>query len=170
MSNNTPTGVARFDRTPSVNVPRSKFDLSHAHKTTLFGGDLVPVLNMDLLPGDSVVCDLRQLCRMTTPIVPFMDRVRVSYFAFAVPKRLVWSHWEDYITVSHHGKLGTTHTVVPQATVKLRAMQEGDERYPGDLYDYMGIPPQTEKTPGPIRSIQVNALHLRAYNLITKSK
>ena len=152
MNTSTPKAREHFNRVPTIDIPRSRFDLSHGHKTTLDGGYLVPVLVSELLPGDSWKCTLKQLCRMTTPIVPFMDNVRISYFFFAVPKRLLWDNFEDFITGSTRGKVGTTHTMYPQHIVKNWSS--------GSIYDYMGIP-LAEKG-----NLSVNALPLRAYNLV----
>ena len=157
MSKNTvtPRNKEHFARVPSIDIQRSRFDLSHGHKTTLDGGYLVPILVSEMLPGDSWRCNAKQLCRMTTPIVPFMDRLRVSYFFFAVPKRLLWSNFEDFITGSHNGRLGTTHTSYPMHTIPSANWTEGS------VYDYMGIP-----KPADGKSLSVNALPLRAYNLV----
>lgn len=151
----TPRNKEHFSRVPSIDIPRSRFNLSHGHKTTLDGGYLVPVLVSEMLPGDSWKCNAKQLCRMTTPIVPFMDRLRVSYFFFAVPKRLLWTNFEEFITGSHNGKLGTAHTAYPVHTVS------STDWTVGGVYDYMGIP-----KPADGKSLSVNALPLRAYNLI----
>lgn len=165
MSKNTvrPHKTEHFARVPTVDIQRSKFDLSHGYKTTLDGGFLVPIMVQEMLPGDTWSCKATQLCRMTTPIVPFMDNLRVSYFFFAVPKRLLWENFEDFITGSHKGKLGTTHTTYP--TVKVYNSSEStsvaNKWAAGSLFDYMGIP-----NPAAGKYLEVNALPLRAYNLI----
>lgn len=152
----TPRSAHNFARTANVNLPRSKFDLSHSYKTTLDGGYLVPILTSEMLPGDSWQADsVRSLARMTTPLVPFMDGARISYFFFAVPKRLLWDNFEDFITGSHKGKLGTTHTAYPVHTISATDWSAGS------VYDYMGIP-----KPATGKSLSVNALPLRAYNLV----
>lgn len=165
MSKNTarPHKTEHFARVPTIDIQRSKFDLSHGYKTTLDGGFLVPIMNQEMLPGDTWSCKATQLCRMTTPIVPFMDNLRVSYFFFAVPKRLLWDNFEDFITGSHKGKLGTTHTTYP--TVKVYSSSEStsvaNKWAVGSVFDYMGIP-----NPVAGKYLEVNALPLRAYNLI----
>lgn len=165
MSKNTarPHKTEHFARVPTIDIQRSKFDLSHGYKTTLDGGYLVPVMAQEMLPGDTWSCKATQLCRMTTPIVPFMDNLRVSYFFFAVPKRLLWDNFEDFITGSHKGKLGTTHTTYP--TVKVynssTSTSVANKWAAGSVFDYMGIP-----NPAAGKYLEVNALPLRAYNLI----
>lgn len=144
-----------FSRVAQIDVPRSKFDMSHSYKTTLDGGFLVPVFCKEALPGDSWQIDATQLCRMTTPITPFMDRVTATYFFFSVPKRLLWDNFEDFITGSHKGKLGTTHTTYPTHAITSANWSAGS------VYDYMGIPKPAEG-----KTLNVNALPLRAYNLI----
>lgn len=156
MNTSTPKFKAHnFSTTAKINIPRSRFNLSHSYKTTLDGGYLVPVFCKEALPGDSWSISAQQLCRMTTPITPFMDNARCTYFFFSVPKRLVWDHFEDFITGSHKGKVGTTHTTYPTHSIA------STDWSAGSIYDYMGIP-----CPASGNTLVVNALPLRAYNLI----
>lgn len=53
MNTVTPKATEHFARVPTIDIARSKFDLSHGYKTTLDGGYLVPVFVNELLPGDS---------------------------------------------------------------------------------------------------------------------
>nr|WCD56442.1 MAG: major capsid protein [Microviridae sp.] len=155
MSKNTakPHSANHFATVPNVSVPRSRFDLSHGYKTTFDGNYLIPVMVSHLLPGDSWRCTIKELTRMTTPICPFMDNVRITFHAFAVPNRLVWDNWEDYITGCHKGKLGTTHTQRPQITL------EPEDCLPGKLANYFGIRCSSGE-------ISVDALPFRAHNLV----
>lgn len=146
----------QFSTVPKLDIQRSLFDLSHGHKTTFDGGYLIPIFFDEALPGDSLSLRPTSLIRMTTPIVPFMDNIRCSWFFFSVPKRLVWENWEDYITGSHNGKLGTTHTTVPQITLKHKDLSSGS------VYDYFGLPINQVGS----NSISVSALPFRALNLI----
>lgn len=147
-----------FSRFPTANIRRSRFDRSHGYKTTLDGGKLIPVFVDEALPGDNWKLDATQLCRMTTPLVPFMDNLRISYFFFSVPKRLVWEHFEDFITGSTKGKLGTTHTAYPTITI------DQDVWESNELPDYLGIP-QPSDVSGEGKHV-LNALPFRACNLI----
>jgi len=152
MNTSSPKYNGHFATVASVDIPRSKFDLSHSHKTTFDGGYLIPVMVTNALPGDSWQCTIKQLTRMTTPIVPFMDNVRISYFAFAIPNRLVWDNWEDYITGSHNGKLGTTHTRKPTLEITRASWNP--------VCDYFGLP-----QPSGVNKYDVDALPFRALNL-----
>lgn len=146
----------QFSTVPKLDIQRSLFDLSHGHKTTFDGGYLIPIFFDEALPGDSLSLRPISLIRMTTPIVPFMDNIRCSWFFFSVPKRLVWENWEDYITGSHNGKLGTTHTTVPQITLT------NNDLVSGSIFDYFGLPINQVGS----NSISVSVLPFRAFNLI----
>lgn len=161
-----------FSTVPKLDIPRSLFNLSHGHKTTLDSGLLIPIFLEEALPGDSFNLSPTALIRMTTPTVPFMDNIRASFFFFSVPKRLVWENFEDFITGSHNGKLGTTHTTYPQLTLTGEQLSNA-----GTLFDYFGLPIhqvgykyndiQDKFLPDDLsKTISVNALPFRAYNLI----
>lgn len=63
-----------FSNTPSISLKRSKFEMSHSHKTSFNVGDVIPVMvDADILPGDTVQMDMAELVRMATPIYPIMD-------------------------------------------------------------------------------------------------
>lgn len=147
--------AARFAMVPRVDVPRSAFDVSHAHKTTFGSGYLIPVLVLEVLPADSIRCNMTAFARLATPVVPVMDNLHLESFFFFVPNRLVWSNWERFmgeqLTITD-----TTEFLVPYINFA------GVDIQPGTVADYMGIPPLA----GPGLSIQVNALPFRAYNLI----
>lgn len=149
---------ANFQSIARIDVPRTMFDRSHTYKTTLDGGYLVPIFVDEALPGDSWTLKYRQLCRMTTPIAPFMDNVHASIFFFSVPKRLLWDNFEDFITGSHKGKLGTIHTTYPTCFVTSGIWYENNGKR--TIYDYMGIP-----KPADGKSLEINELPLRAYTL-----
>lgn len=144
-----------FARVPSTEIQRSKFDRSHGVKTTLDSGYLVPIFVDEALPADTFTLSYRQLCRLTTPIVPFMDQLKATVFFFAVPKRLLWDKFEDFITGSHNGKLLETPLTYPTMSIS------SSEWKAQGLADYFGIP-----KPANGRVITVNALPFRAYNMI----
>ena len=144
-----------FARVPSTDIQRSKFDRSHGVKTTLDSGFLVPIFVDEALPADTFTLSYRQLCRLTTPIVPFMDQLKATVFFFAVPKRLLWDKFEDFITGSHKGKVLDTPLTYPTVEIGEAAWKAQG------LADYFGIP-----KPAQNRSLTVNALPFRAYNMI----
>ncbi len=144
-----------FARVPSTEIQRSKFDRSHGVKTTFDSGYLVPIFVDEALPADTFALSYRQLCRLTTPIVPFMDQLKATVFFFAVPKRLLWDKFEDFITGSHKGKLLDTPLTYPTVDISATDWQAQG------LADYFGIP-----KPAAGKKLTVNALPFRAYNMI----
>lgn len=77
---------------------KSTFDLSHDHKLSCNMGQLVPVMVMDCVPGDKVSVASEVLVRLAPMVAPVMHRVDQTCHTFAVPKRLLWDHWEEYIS------------------------------------------------------------------------
>lgn len=87
--------MSRFSLVPRVNLPRSKFDLSFEHKTTLNAGKLVPVCVQEILPGDSLKINQTSLIRFASSLVtPLMDNCELKFEWFFVPNRLIWKNWE----------------------------------------------------------------------------
>jgi len=142
-----------FSKVPNVDIPRSVFNRSHSHKTTIDGAYLYPIYVDEALPGDTFNLSLASLIRFTTLTVPVMDNVTADFFFFAVPNRLVWEHWQDFM--GEHDAMGyqDTEYLVPVVTTP------GGGHLAETLYDYMGIPVAKN-------DLDPNALHFRSYNLI----
>lgn len=142
-----------FAQIPSVNVPRSKFDRSHAVKDTLDFDDLVPIMVDEIIPGDTVNLNVKAFARLATQVVPLMDNMYLDFFFFFVPNRLVWENWEKFCGAQAN-PADSTSFIVPTITINT-----GSGFTNGSIYDHMGIPTQVD-------DITINALPLRAYNLI----
>lgn len=86
-----------FSNVPSAEIQRSRFDRSHAVKTTFDAGRLYPVFLDEVLPGDTF--DLNTTCftRMATPLRPIMDNLYMDLHFFFVPNRLVWDNWQKFM-------------------------------------------------------------------------
>jgi len=76
---------------------KSVFNLSHDHKLSCNMGDLVPVLALDLVPGDKVSLSQKALARLMPMVAPMMHRVDVRFETFFVPNRLTWKNFEKFI-------------------------------------------------------------------------
>jgi hypothetical protein len=111
------------------------FDLSHDVKLTAKMGNLVPVLAMDVVPGDKFDIGCESLLRFAPLTAPVMHRFDVTVHYFFVPNRILWDNWENFIS--------NDNTIVPPffdynsdyATVPERA---GAMKF----LDNLGIPPQ----------------------------
>ena len=151
----------RFSMAPNVSIQRSGFDRSFTHTTTFDAGYLVPFYVDEVLPGDTFKANCSIFARMLTPIVPFMDNVYLDTFFFFVPCRLLWDHWVNMFGEQRNPNDSIDYTcpVIKFRTKKDDGVSADEKASIGSIYDYMGIP--TGKT-----GFQINALPLRAYNLI----
>lgn len=145
----------KFSENPTnIDIPRSRFDRSHDYKTTFNTGDLIPIYVDEVLPGDTLTMDMASVIRMATPITPVMDNAFVDFYFFAVPNRLVWEHWREFM-----GENRLTHWEQPTEyeIPQIKAPTGGWTK--GTIADYMGIPTK-------IDNISISALPFRAYGLI----
>lgn len=154
MFRNKSANVHSFSMIPRADIPRAGFRQQHTHKLTFNANGLVPVLVDEVLPGDSFHVKMTAFVRMSTPIFPVMDNIHVESFFFFVPNRLLWDNWEKFMGSQDNPGDSISYTI-PTCPV---AAATGV----GTLYDYMGIPVAGQLG----NTINVNALPLRAYNLI----
>lgn len=145
-----------FALAPQASIPRSSFDRSHGVKTTFDEGYLVPVLVDEMLPGDTFNLQMHAFCRMATPIFPIMDNLYLETFFFAVPNRLLWEHWEEFMGFNPYPVTDPTPSALSVPGLNADNVTGFLE---GSIYDYMGLPTG-------VPDLFVNELPLRAYNLI----
>lgn len=139
----------RFSEVATVDIPRSTFDRSHGLKTTFDGSYLVPVLVDEILPGDTVKCNMTGLVRLSTPTYPVMDNIFLDTFFFFVPNRLVWSNWKRFMGERDPDPDSSIDYTVPYTTI--------NNNNNHSIADYMGIPTKVAA------NNTVNALPFRAY-------
>ena len=148
-----------FNTVPTIKHSRSRFDLSHSHKTAINAGDLVPFLVQEIYPGDSFDIDSRAVVRATSAFLkPVMDDCFLDMFYFFVPNRLVDDRWQAVMgenTQSAWAPAGTTQAPVhyPSSAVPV-----------GSIADYMGIPTNMQFTSN--NSPAINIYPFRAFALI----
>lgn len=140
-----------FSQIPQANIPRSTFNRSHGHKTTISVNDLVPIYIDEALPGDTFTLQATMFARLATPIVPIMDNMFLDTFFFAVPIRLIWANWQRFNGEQSNPE-DTTDFLVPQVN-SIGGWQ------PGSIHDYFGLPVN-------VANVSVCAFWHRAYNLI----
>jgi hypothetical protein len=145
-----------FSQIPAVNMERSQFNRSFATKDTLDFDELVPFFCDEILPGDTCNLNVKTFARLATQIVPFMDNAYLDYFFFFVPNRLVWSNWEKF-NGAQDNPADSVDFVVPHIEAPVAGFAVGS------IYDKFGLPTEINSAVNPI---QINALPLRAYNLI----
>jgi hypothetical protein len=145
-----------FSNVATANIRRSKFDRTHTHKTTFDANYLIPVLVDEVLPGDTFKLETTNFCRLATPIKPSMDNLFLDVHYFFVPNRLVWDNWERFMGAQDNPGDSTDYLV---PTITQAYTSETDHL--NTIWDYMGSP-----FPGDGKSVKLNELPLRAYNLI----
>lgn len=141
-----------FAQIEASKAPRSTFDRSHGWKGTFDAGYLVPVFVDLAYPGDTFNCRMTAFARLATPIVPFMDNLRLSSFFFAVPIRLIWENWEKF-NGAQTNPGDSTDFLVPQTSAPVGGYSAMS------LSDFMGLPTG-------IYPCTHSAFWHRAYNLI----
>lgn len=125
-----------FSGIPDIKHSRSRFNLSHGHKTTFNVGDLVPIEVREVYPGDTITCSMNAVVRLTSQYIrPVMDNLFLDVYWFFVPNRLIFDHWEDIF-----GEPAPNQWVSPKKYHVPFLNLQGEDRDPGDIADHMGIP------------------------------
>ena len=97
MHKNRSVDPHRFAMIPKADIPRASFDREFTHKTTFDAGYLIPVFVDEVLPGDTFNLRMTAFARLSTPLFPVMDNMKLSSFFFFVPNRLVWTNWKRFM-------------------------------------------------------------------------
>jgi hypothetical protein len=147
--------IHQFSIVPEVKIPRSFFNRSFSVKTAIKSGGLYPFAWSIMYPGDTFNVTTSLFGRLATPQVPFMDNLYLDTFYFAVPFRLVWEHFENFMGEQSgpSDPKESSDYLVPQAN-------SGSNGYAVEsIQDYFGIPIE-------VPNLAHSVLPLRAYNLI----
>lgn len=144
----------RFSEVPQAVIPRSVFDRSYKYMTTFEGGDLIPFMAEDVIPGDTFNVDATMFARLNTPLYPTMDNLYMSVFFFFVPNRLLWTNFKKQMGEQVDPGDSIAYTTPVQDAPATTGWTTGS------LHDYFGIPI------GDINEKEINTLPFRAYNFI----
>lgn len=140
-------------RKPKKNI----FDLSHDLKLSLDMGLLIPICNMEAMPGDRFTIGCESMLRFAPMIAPVMHRINVTMHYFFVPNRILWPNWEKYVTNGGATvPVGGTLPAFPTTELSDTTYAEGG------ILDYMGLPDPD----GSIITYEINAMPLAAYQAI----
>lgn len=157
MHKNRSVDPHKFAMIPRADIPRASFNRQFAHKTTFDAGQLIPVYVDEVLPGDTFNLKMTAFARLSTPLFPVMDNMRLSSFFFFVPNRLVWSNWKKFMGEQANPGDSISY-VVPQQVSPASGYAVNS------LQDYMGLP--TVGQVGAGNTVSHCAFFTRAYNLI----
>lgn len=145
-----------FSQTPSVNIPRSTFNLSHPHKTAFDADYLVPICQpIDIIPGDTFNVKTSFFMRLATPLEPILDNLHFETFAFFVPYRTIWTNHERF-----HGAQDDPGDSI-SFTIPILSASSASQTAVGDLWDMFGLPPGAVAN-----DVPVSCLPFRAYTKI----
>ena len=126
------TAQQHFSMVPSAEVERSRFDRSHAHKTTFDAGKLIPVFVDEVMPGDTHTMSVTQFARLATPLHPIMDNLYMDTHFWFVPMRLLWDHWVNFMGERDEPDDDPNDYSIPQCTVTLGQIE------PASMLGYLG--------------------------------
>ena len=129
---------------------RNTFDLSHSHKLSCNPGDLIPIFNEQMVPGDSFYGSSAAEIKFAPLVFPLMHQVMVYFHFWFVPYRLLWPNWEKFITGGEDGLDASVHPWISL---------QGN---PGTLADYLDVPELSGGGSNP----QIAPFDLAAYQLI----
>jgi len=158
MARNTAGNVNQksFATLPRADIPRSVFNRSYTHKTSIpAAGMLYPIFADEALPGDTISIKTTIFGRLATMLYPLMDNVVADFHMWAVPLRLVWTNAQRFFGQKDNPDDSTDY-VVPQLVSATNGFAHRT------LPDFLGYPPMA--TAGTTSSM--SAFYSRAYALI----
>lgn len=137
------------------------FNLSQGNITTFGFGELIPTYYRDLLPGDHFKIKQSFSSRFLALLAPIMHKVRLCNSWFFVPYRLVWPHWEDFISPKDF--LSTENT----PAVPFGDMTVADNSvFINTLVDYFDMASHYTDEPSGAASCYSNLFYIAAYRKI----
>lgn len=142
-----------FSQNPiNIKTSRSKFRMSPCHSTTFNAGELVPVLNYELIqPGDTFKVKSKILIRSTTPLCPVMDDAYLDVYFFFVPHKILLNRENMSNQVgaaaaarSFKAWIGAQDSLInvpyPEHTAIPTVVSSKVQRTVGSLLDHLGYP------------------------------
>lgn len=167
-----------FSSVRGNNVGRSVFNLSHFKRFTADMGQLIPVLFLECVPGDTMKIGCEAVTRFQPMVAPILDSVDMYVHYFFVPTRLLMDNdkdWETFLTGGNDGK--DTSVSLPlwnfhyfdgsDGPVPAAPFSNGISMGKYSLWDYFGLPVFDNDTTLAVRtSNHVLGFPQRAYNLV----
>ncbi len=148
-----------FSQTPSVNIPRSTFNLSHGHKTAFDADDLVPICQpIDVIPGDTFRFNTSFFMRLATPLEPILDNLHFDTFAFFVAYRTIWDNHERF-----HGAQDDPGDSISFTIPLIDGATAAGRTDLNSLWDHFGLPPLAVPDDVPVSALPFRAM-TKIYN------
>lgn len=128
---------SHFGHIETTDIKRSMFQMPFRNLSTCNAGKIIPFLAYaDILPGDTVKCTTSAVIRMQTPLNPTMDDLFADIYYFAIPKRILWKHWAEFM--GENKDSAWVSSTVYQEPMFTAPASTGVTM--GTVADYMGIP------------------------------
>lgn len=96
---------------PRISKPRNRFTDTFSHYTTIRADYIYPLWFKQYYPGDTVRGNIRAFGRIMTLMRPILDQLRMDFYAFEVPNRVLWEHWPNMMGVRRHRDDSIAYTV-----------------------------------------------------------
>lgn len=149
MNNNT---EQYFSEVPTIHQPRSVFDRSFTHKTTMDVNKLYPIFIDEALPSDSMRMKFQAFGRLVNPLVaPVMDELYFETLWFKSYMIILWDNTAKFF--------GERENPSDDNDYLIPTINSGNGFPVGSLADHFGIPVG-------VANLDVNALPFRMYNLV----
>lgn len=154
-----------FKMVGGLTPPRSLFNNSHTALFDMDFGELVPVLGMEMLPGQSTEVEIESIVRMQPLVAPILHEVNGTIHLFFVPNRLLMDDkdhgWETFLTGGVSGEESVSLPLWSEFTGGSSSINlENARKY--SLADYFDIPTNVDI---PTDDVPIGFLQ-RAYNFI----
>lgn len=145
----------QFDmqHTPGIEIPRSSFDRSHTHKTTIDFDYIYPIYWDEVYPNDTFNMSATAFGRFATLAFPLMDNCYLDIHFFFVPMRILWDNAKKFWGEQVDPGDSIAYTVPQMAATTSTGYAELS------IFDYFGL--QVKKP-----DYYHITLPLRAYNFV----
>ena len=86
---------------PTLTAPRSHFNMSSRHATTIDFDNIYPVFHEEVLPGDTFTMQASVFGRFATLLNPIMDNTYLDLHFFYAPTRILWNNARKFYGEQH---------------------------------------------------------------------
>lgn len=162
LLNNVKAETTDFSRALKSDIKRSTFNRGSVHTTSIKCGDLVPIYCDEVLPNDTFESKIRQVSRLATPIFPTMDRLKLEYFAFYVPSRILYEDFKALMGENDKTKWSN----IPEQEKSIPSYHNTETVKAHSVANYIGVPQGVKIGAGsgaPENALYVNFMPFEAY-------
>lgn len=148
-----------FSMTPSLDINRSRFDMSHSLHSSGNLGQLLPIEVTEVYPGDSFEYKTSAIFRLQPLVAPLMDDIVVDIFWFYAPMRILWEDTKAFFGENVNGPWAPQieYEIPSVAYEPVDISSEYNDldagktvykigTYHGSIADYMGLPTEIKVT------------------------